>query len=120
MTQSKIKTAQAEFSEIEDIEPSVNDVQKDFDINSPIASETFNTPSDLDDFQLKNCRTSSNLQDSQQSFEVSQANSSSDITKVSETVLESNSPASDTLTVDQGAMSKKPSALSPAKLYDCS
>eukprot|EP00493_Phyllostaurus_siculus_P021335 UN21661 len=108
MTQSKVKKPVGEVSFVEDVEPSVTDVQKDFDINSPIASEY------MEEFHLKNERTDSSLQDPQQSFEVSQKTSGSgDISKVSETVI---SPEP---TEDQGALTKKPSGtLFPAKMYD--
>lgn len=114
MTQSKVKKTLGEVSFVEDVEPSVTDVQKDFDINSPIASETFNKQY-MEDFHMKNERTDSSLQDPQQSFEVSQKTSGSgDISKVSETVI---SPAP---TEDQGALTKKPDTLFPVKMYDCS
>jgi hypothetical protein len=117
MTQSKVKKTLAEVSYVEDVEPSVTDVQKDFDINSPIASETFNKQY-MEDFHLKSRRTDSSLQDPQQSFEVSQKTSGSgDIAKVSEVDSALTSPA---LTEDQGALTKKPSdTLSPVKMYDC-
>jgi len=116
MTQSKVKKTLAEVSYVEDVEPSVTDVQKDFDINSPIASETFNKQY-MEDFHLKSRRTDSSLQDPQQSFEVSQKTSGSgDIAKVSEVDSALTSPA---LTEDQGALTKKPSdTLSPVKMYD--
>jgi hypothetical protein len=116
MTQSKVKKTLAEVSYVEDVEPSVTDVQKDFDINSPIASETFNKQY-MEDFHLKSRRTDSSLQDPQQSFEVSQNTSGSgDIAKVSEVDSALTSPA---LTEDQGALTKKPSdTLSPVKMYD--
>jgi len=118
MTQSKVKKTLAEVSYVEDVEPSVTDVQKDFDINSPIASETFNKQY-MEDFHLKSRRTDSSLQDPQQSFEVSQKTSGSgDIAKVSEVDSALTSPA---LTEDQGALTKKPSdTLSPVKMYDAS
>merc|ERR1719159_1239894 len=116
MTQSKVKKTLAEVSYVEDVEPSVTDVQKDFDINSPIASETFNKQY-MEDFHLKSRRTDSSLQDPQQSFEVSQTSGSGDVAKASEIDSALTSPA---LTEDQGALTKKPSdALSPAKMYDC-
>jgi len=116
MTQSKVKKTLAEVSYVEDVEPSVTDVQKDFDINSPIASETFNKQY-MEDFHLKSRRTDSSLQDPQQSFEVSQKTSGSgDIAKVSEVDSALTSPA---LTEDQGSLTKKPSdTLSPVKMYD--
>eukprot|EP00493_Phyllostaurus_siculus_P020730 UN21055 len=116
MTQSKVKKSTlAEVSYVEDVEPSVTDVQKDFDINSPIASETFNKQY-MEDFHLKSRRTDSSLQDPQQSFEVSQTSGSGDVAKASEIDSALSSPA---LTEDQGALTKKPSdTLSPAKMYD--
>merc|ERR1719357_1832522 len=74
MTQSKLHS-----KEPSDVDPSVTDVQKDFDINSPLASETFTHQTTYEEFNTS--RTSSNLQEPQQSFN---GHSMSDMAKISD------------------------------------
>lgn len=78
MTQSKMKS---QAGNLRDVEPSdtITDVQKDFDINSPIASETFskNALENMFDNTLTNT-----LEDPQTSFEMTPAQSLSDMAKV--------------------------------------
>merc|ERR1719361_563992 len=72
MTQSKVVSKSTQQADMNDIDPSVTDVQQDFDINSPMASDTFQNQI-LDDFQ--HSRTNSQLQEAQQSFQLTQSTS---------------------------------------------
>jgi len=76
MTQSKMKSQPAN---LRDVEPSdtTTEVQKDFDINSPIATETFSRN------DMENMFANANaLDDPQHSFEMTPAQSASDMAKV--------------------------------------
>merc|ERR1719361_2767780 len=78
MTQSSkvVVSKSTQQADMNDVDPSVTDVQQDFDINSPLASDTFQNQS-VDDFQ--HSRTNSQLEEAQQSFQLTQ--STSDLAK---------------------------------------
>jgi len=125
-TQSKVKPV-----EISEVEPSVTDVQQDFDINSPIASETFSkkqAATFVEDFQV--CQTDSNLQERLESFQLDQSQSTKSVTAVpypcstfasatSKEVLASEEPVSSPeLKEDEEAKPPLPTTLSPIRMYD--
>jgi len=110
-TQSKMDKIRSTTNE-NSVEPSATDVQKDFDINSPIASETFNKQP-LGDFQSYG--TNSTIQEPQQSFEMT--NSASELQKSSE----GSAKNSEVFAIPPAASAKDANAAAattPVKMYD--
>lgn len=117
MTQSKMKSSNP--GNLREVEPSdtTTDVQKDFDINSPIASETF-SKNDVEN-TFANAHT---LEDPQTSFEMTPAQSASDMTKVVSKAKEESVPTPLPASHEVGSLEVteaiEKSAVNKAVMYD--
>jgi len=116
MTQSKMKS---HAGNIKEVEPSdtVTEVQKDFDINSPIASETFSKTA------LENMfanTTTVTLEDPQTSFEMTPAQSLSDIAKVVSKTKEDSVPQPLPASQEVGSMEVAEEIAQTPVMYDAS
>jgi len=116
MTQSKMKS---QAGNIKEVEPSdtVTEVQKDFDINSPIASETFSKTA------LENMfanTTTVTLEDPQTSFEMTPAQSLSDIAKVVSKTKEDSVPQPLPASQEVGSMEVAEEIAQTPVMYDAS
>jgi len=114
MTQSKMKP---QAGDARDVEPSdtATEVQKDFDINSPIASETFSKNA-LDNMFTK----TSTLDDPQTSFEMTPAQSLSDMAKVVSKTKEDAAPRPLSTPKEVGSMEVTEEIAHTPVLYDAS
>jgi len=116
MTQSKMKS---QAGNIKEVEPSdtVTEVQKDFDINSPIASETFSKTA------LENMfanTTTVTLEDPQTSFEMTPAQSLSDMAKVVSKTKEDSVPQPLPASQEVGSMEVAEEIAQTPVMYDAS